>query len=141
MSAEAKLDSFEALIDEVSSALSDLAASAQERNTTASEMVAALVDMVSAMEARKHDDKPMADLIAAVKAIRIELPAVAAPVVTVKNQINVNPTPIECVVHAAAPVVHVMERLAASDYQMKIVYDSRDRIDSVRMIAIKGNAK
>ena len=141
MTAEAKLDSFEALIDEVSSALSDLASSAQERNTTASEMVAALVDMVAAMEARKHDSKPMADLIAAVKAIRIELPTVAAPQVKVTNEITISPTPVENVINVSAPEIQVIERAQPVDYEMAVTYDSRGRIENARLTAIKPKLK
>ena len=144
MNIEDKQAAFEVLLNEVSGALSDLVAVAKEGHTSMEEMASTLADMLGVMERRnegaKGNAQGVAEIVAAIKAIRIEIPAVAPPQVTVKNQINVNPTPIEFVVHAAAPVVHVMERPIPIDYEMKIAYDANNRIDSVRLIASKGNS-
>lgn len=143
MNIEDKQAAFEVLLNEVSGALSDLVAVAKEGHTSTEEMASALADMLGVMQKRSEGTKGnaqgMAEIAAAIKAARIEIPAVAPPVVHVKSEVNVEPTPIEFVVHAT-PVVHVMERLPAADYEMKISYDANNRIDSVRLIAIRGNS-
>ena len=140
MTIEDKQAAFEVLLNEVSGALSDIVVTAREGRASTEEIATSLADMLAVMERRNQDDRGaqgIREIVAAIRAIRIDIPAVSAPQVTVKNEVNVSPTPVE--LHVAAPVVHVMDRPPQADYEMKIVYDAKDRIDSVRLIAIKGS--
>ena len=88
MTAEEKLVAFEILIGEASSAIADMAETIKAGQGDDNVIAASLADMAAALESRK----PLDDLIAAVKALRI------APAVNVKNEITVGPTPIQNIV-------------------------------------------
>ena len=67
----------------------------------------------------------------AIKSLRSD-----APQVTVQNEINVSPTPIEnhitvqpAEVHQSAPIIHILDRPEPRSFQIKsIEYDNRGRM-------------
>lgn len=106
-------DANEALLVELSAALSDIVA-ALERRDGNDEIASALSDLVVAIEKR---DSGHAELIEAIRSIRMPEVNVAPQInvqptpVRVENKVNVNPTPVtvEAVMPASpAPVVHVV---------------------------------
>lgn len=83
MTAEQKLEAFEVLMHEASSAIADMAETIKAGQGTHDEIAATLADMAAALESRKA--LPINDLVAAVKALRI------TPAVNVTNEITVPP--------------------------------------------------
>ena len=135
MSIEDKQASFEALLDEVSGALSDLVSVAKDGHASTEDMASALADMLAVMERRNEATSVAAQdikaIVAAIKAIRIDIPVVKPPQVTV----NVNPTPVEILCTPSAPVVQIIERASPPDYVMTVQYDSQGRIETARLTA------
>ena len=119
MTADEKLEASQSLLSEISAGLAEIVEAFSTRQTSADEMASALADIAGAIEAYKA--QPLTELIAAVKSIRI-----TAPAVTVKNEVNVNPTPIHN--NLPAPVVQIIERVQPGDYRLTVKYDNHDRI-------------
>lgn len=88
MTTDEKLQAFEGLLNEVSGALADLVAAAQDKreNTSLDEISNSLTDICVAIEARAKG-QPLAELTAALKGLRIEAPAVNVIVQPTKIQI------------------------------------------------------
>lgn len=131
MSTTLKLQAFEALMTELSAALADIAETLQNGQASSEEISTTLVDLLSLMTERKDDSHSMDGVTAAIQALRI---TVAPARVTVKNNIEVCPTPIQNIVNTPAPLVQLIERPPV-DYDVKWTYDGMGRIESTRLIA------
>ena len=114
-----KAQAFETLLNELSAALADVVDTMKAGQDSSNEIAAALADMVELLEKRKPDTA-VADLIEAVKAIRIQAPAV-----------NVSPTPI-----TVTPVVEIIERVSPGAYEMTFTYDRHDRLETARLVPL-----
>ena len=97
MTPEQKLEAFETLMGEVSGALADVVSALQQQNesTALDEIASALADMALALEKRQ----PVQDIVAAIKALRLEAPVV---------NVTVSPTPIQNLIHPAPVKVEIM---------------------------------
>lgn len=124
MTAEQKLEAFEALMNEASGAIADMAETIKAGQGTHDEIAATLADMAAALESRK----PLDDLIAAVKALRIQ------PAVNVKNEITVSPTPIQNIVQPAE--IHFMpapeSRGATWEIRIPSHFNGPDRVMTIK---------
>lgn len=97
MNADQKLQAFETLMGEVSGALADAVTALQQRSEDSSlnDIASSLADVVEALEKRQ----PIDDMVAALKALRIEAPTV---------NVTVSPTPIQNVIQPAPVQVEIM---------------------------------
>lgn len=116
---------------EVSSAMADIVETLQHGKSSNDEISTTLVDMLGLMADGQTGARSMDGVIAAIQALRLN---VAPARITVKNLIEVSPTPIQNIVNTAAPVVQVLEH-APVDYEVKWQYDGMGRIESTRLIA------
>ena len=98
MTPEQKLEAFETLMGEVSGALADVvvALQTQSEKSGMDEVGSALADIVAALE----KPQPVQDIVAALKALRIEAPVV---------NVTVSPTPIQNVIQPAPVTVEIMQ--------------------------------
>lgn len=132
---EVKLAAFESLMTEVSTALADVVDCLQSGRIDASEVSNTLVEMLGVMQDFKPQDLgAIADAIAKLKI------NVSAPQVTVKNNIEVKPTPIENIIHVAPASVQIMDRSLMTDYEMQVQYDGQGRIETARLVAVPRKA-
>ena len=137
MDDQAPLTAVESLLTEVSGALADLVQAAHDGQANSAEISATLIDLLAVLARRPDpvaaDPLHHSELIEAIRAIRLDkLPAAS---VTVKNTVQVAPTPIENIVQVAPAVVQVIERAPPVDYDMDVVYDTQGRITKARLLA------
>lgn len=121
-----KAQAFETLLNELSAALADVVDTMKARQDSGNEVAAALADIVELLESRKSDTA-IPDLIEAVKAIRIQAPAVT---------VNVSPTPL-----TITPVVQVIERAKAGAFEMRFTYDRDDRLQTAVLVPLESIPK
>jgi hypothetical protein len=107
---------FDAVLNEISTALVDMASALQESQAGTDGISAALADLAAAINAK---GKPLEELAATIKALR--------PTIT----INVSPTPIHN--HLPAAVVQILERQTTTDLDVHLVYDAHQRITGMRV--------
>lgn len=117
-----KAQAFETLLNELSAALADVVDTMKAGQDSGNEVAAALADIVELLESRKSDTA-IPDLIEAVKAIRIQAPAVT---------VNVSPTPL-----TITPVVQVIERAKAGAFEMRFTYDRDDRLQTAVLVPLE----
>lgn len=129
MDSQAKQDGFESLMGELSGALADIVVAMQQKSEGTDEISSTLADLVAAIES-KATGKSMEQIAQAIKAIRIESPAIT---------VNVNPTPIQNIVQPA--VVQIIERVQPGDYKLTVSYDNRDRITEAFISKIHNTSK
>lgn len=127
MSNELKLQAFESLMLEIGTAMADIVEALQQGRSSNDEISTTLVDMLGLMAEGQTGKQPMDGVIAAIKALRLNV----APA---QIRVEVLPTPINNIVNTAAPVVQVIERVPV-DYEVKWQYDGMGRIESTRIIA------
>lgn len=138
MNTDSPSQPLEALLNEVSSALADMAKAAEDGQVTGAEISATLIEMRELM-AKRQASPPMLDgVVEAIKALRLDI---APAQVTVQNQVEVLPTPIQNTIQAATPVVQILERAAPVDYEMRVQYDTRGRIETAQLTAVKTRTK
>lgn len=116
-----KAQAFEALLDELSTALADVVDTMKAGQDSGNEMAAALADIVQLLESRKGGSD-IASLIEAVKAMRISAPDV---------NVTVSPTPV-----TVTPVVQILERVTPGAYEMTFTYDRHDRLETARLVPL-----
>lgn len=123
MITEGKAQAFEALLDELSTALADMAQAMTSGQESNAEIATALADMVALLEARKGDGSPISSLTEAIKSLR-------------DVTVNVSPTPVT----VAAPVVQIIERVQPGEYEMRFTYDRHDRLETARLVPVAAQA-
>ena len=109
---------FESLLNETSAALAEMVEAIKAGQASQDEIAASLADMVAAIEAKSS--QPIAEIVEAIKAIRITAPAV-----------NVSPTPIQVL---PAPV-HIHER-AAFNVKSIPTYDRHGAITEILHVRV-----
>lgn len=105
MTSDEKLQAFEVLMSEISTAIADMATAIEEGRAPVEEIGSALADIVEMLESKSPADQ----IAQAIKGIRIE------------SVVNVSPTPI-----TITPTVQVLSR--PSNYKMTVKYDLQNRI-------------
>jgi hypothetical protein len=121
-----KADAFEALLNEMSTALADVVDAMQSGQESQSEIATTLVDLLQLLESRKPDTS-MADMCDAIKNLRIKASDVT---------VQVNPTPIT----VAPPVVQIIERVQPGAYEVTFTYDNHDRLETARLVPLPAGA-
>lgn len=124
MTPEQKIEAFETLMGEVSSALADVVATLHKRseNSALDEIASALADLAGALEKRQ----PIEDMVAALKVLRIEAPAV---------NITVAPTPIQNMIQPSAVKVEIMpadNKNATWEVTVPGRYGAADRVMTIK---------
>lgn len=117
MEADKKLQAFETLMGELSSALADMVEAMQNKQAGTDEISATLVSMLEAIEA-KNKGRPMDEVVAAIKGLRLQASEIT---------VNVSPTPITIQPPATS----------FSDFELKCTYDNYDRLTSARWVPIQ----
>ena len=115
MTAEAKLQAFEGLMNEVSAALAEIVDSMASGKESAVESSTALVEIVGLLEKR---NKPIEEVVSAIKALRLT--------------VNVEPTPL-----TITPIVQILERIQPGEYTFTFEYDNYDRLTHAKMSPVK----
>lgn len=126
ITSEQKLQSFELLMGEVSGALADVVTALQARSedSALNDISSSLADLVATLE--KRSAQPMGELVAAIKALRIEAPAV---------NVTVSPTPIQNVIQPAPVKVEIMpadNKGATWEVTVPGRYGTPDRVMTIR---------
>lgn len=129
MTAEQKLEAFEALMNEASGAIADMAETIKAGQGTHDEIAATLADMAAALESRKA--LPFDELIAAVKALRI------TPAVNIKNEITVSPTPIQNIVQSAEIRFMPAPESTGATWEVRIPshFNGPDRVMTIKKLS------
>ena len=120
MGADSKIEASQELLDQISAAMADLVACANEKQKGIDEIASIMADILKVIESRKSG-VGVEDMIKAIKSIKIE------------PSINVNPTPINNIIQPSE--VKIMDRMQC-DYKLNLKYDSFDRITeaTIKMI-------
>lgn len=143
MTAEAKLQSFELLLAEISAALAETLELSRQKTGATEEVSASLSELVDAIQSHaKADPSVIAD---AIKSLRFE-----APKTTVENTVNVQPTPIENRIEVQPAAVenhnhitvqpHPVERPAEFEIS-GVLYDNQSRITGARIRVVRPTGK
>lgn len=114
-------------MNEASGAIADMAETIKAGQGTHDEIAATLADMAAALESRK----PLDDLIAAVKALRI------TPAVNVKNEITVSPTPIQNIVQPAEIRFMPAPESTGATWEVRIPshFNGPDRVMTIKKLS------